>query len=99
MAQITWRVTDDADGIIAWIDDEGYPILRQPHHPQQLLVDGKGGWSSVAEAETWVSKKAEDIIEGNANREAEEAKVAAKQEEERQRLINIEAMLIQLTQK
>lgn len=93
----TWEVTNDADQIIAWIKQDGYPVIRQLHHPQAVLVDGVGNWDSTSEAETWVSaevtKMNKDIADGKAAAEA----AAAQAEEDRQRLINIETMLKTLT--
>ncbi len=45
----THRVENNGE-IIAWIDKDGYQIIRQPHHPQAYM---NAPWSSVEEAETW----------------------------------------------
>jgi hypothetical protein len=56
----TYRVETD-NGIVVWIDKDGYQTLRQPHHPQAYM---NAPWSNEQEAETWaISKIAEMELE------------------------------------
>jgi hypothetical protein len=80
----THRVENNGE-IIAWIDKDGYQIIRQPHHPQAYM---NAPWSSVEEAETWASAEATKL---NAA-EAEAASQATKIDE-------IHSMLVALTNK
>ena len=86
----TYRITNDENGIMAWIDQDGQPIIMQPHHHNAV---NNTPWTSEAEAEAWAVEAVERLQE-----EAEErVSLAAQAEADRQRLINIENMLKQLT--
>lgn len=98
--KLTHRIeTDQATGLpVVWIDQDGQPIIRQPHHPNAVLDPSDpavGAWESDAVAEAWAA-------EYIAGLEAEQAAAVAAQsaaEEDRARLVNIEAMLKQLLAK
>lgn len=47
----TYKI-DTTPDIIAWIEKDGYQIIRQPHHPQAYMSTP---WSSAEEAETWAT--------------------------------------------
>lgn len=86
----TYRVTNDENGIMVWIDQDGQTIIMQPHHHNAL---NNAPWESEAEAEAWAIEAIQRL-----QQEAEDrVSLAAKIEEDRQRLINIENMLKQLT--
>jgi hypothetical protein len=86
----TYRITNDENGIMVWIDQDGQPIIMQPHHHNAL---NNAPWESEAEAETWAIEALERL-----QQEAEQrVSLAAQAEADRQRLINIENMLKQLT--
>jgi hypothetical protein len=73
----TYKIDTDPE-IIAWIEKDGYQIIRQPHHPQAYM---NAPWSSVAEAEAWASAEASRFeTEAQVNAEAKasaQSKLAA----------------------
>lgn len=99
MATYTWRVTNDAEDIIAWVDKDGYPMLRQPHHPQQALVDGKGTWASTSEAEVWATTLVEQMIADDEARATSDVIAAEKAAADAVKIDEIHAMLTALSQK
>jgi|DEB19_MinimDraft_3_1074340.scaffolds.fasta_scaffold12951_4 hypothetical protein len=66
---LTYRI-DTTDGIVVWIDRDGYQILRQPHHPQAYM---SAPWDSVEEAENWAITKIAEL-------EAEQQLIQTQQE-------------------
>ena len=56
MAKYTVRVTNDTDGINAWIDQDGEVCIKQPHAPSSTE-----GWASEAEAKAWADKHAAEL--------------------------------------
>lgn len=50
MSQKTLRVTVEEGHPVLWVDEDGYPILRQEHHPQAYMC---APWSTEAEALAW----------------------------------------------
>jgi len=45
----TYKIDTNPE-IIAWIEKDGYQIIRQPHHPNAYMNEP---WTSAEEAETW----------------------------------------------
>jgi len=54
----TYRITNDENGIMVWIDQDGQPIIMQPHHHNAL---NNAPWESEAEAETWAIEALERL--------------------------------------
>lgn len=86
---ISYEITNDADGIVAWILNDGNKFIRQPHHPDAFNFEP---WKSVEEATVW----AQSYIVEYQNQEQLLNAELEKAEEDRQRLIRIESMLQQI---
>lgn len=85
----TYEITNDENGIIAWIKKDNETIIMQPHHHNAL---NNAPWESESEAEDW-AKEAVVNFE-NADKASQDR--FAQENEDRQRLINVENMLKQL---
>lgn len=88
------RIENEEGAIIAWIDIDGNPVIKQPHAP-----GSSSPWASELEAQTWAN---EHILLLQQNDEAVAAE-AAKQEAlvaqaqaDSERLARIEEKLDQL---
>ena len=66
---LSYRI-DTTNGIVVWIDKDGYQILRQPHHPQAYM---NAPWASEEEAENWAVAKIAEL-------EAEQLSIQTQQE-------------------
>ena len=86
----TYRITNDENGIMVWIDLDGSPVIMQPHHHNALNNEP---WATEQEAEAW----AIEAVERMTADVQIQASAAVQAEEDRQRLVNIENMLKQLT--
>jgi hypothetical protein len=58
MAKYTVRITNDDQGINAWIDQDGQICIMQPCAP-----DKTGQWETEAEAKTWADAHAAQLEE------------------------------------
>ena len=74
MAKYTVRITNDEEGINAWIDQDGLICIKQPCAP-----DKTGQWETEAEAEAWATAHAAQLEE---QYEAGVAAAALKEERE-----------------
>lgn len=74
MPQYTVRITNDEDGIKAWIDSDGNICIMQPNRPGQTEP-----WASEAEARSWADAHAAEL---QAGYEASVAAAALKEERE-----------------
>ena len=104
MTTYTYRVEIDpaTNAPLVWIDANGAPAIRQPHHPSAVLdpADPTAGlWQNEEQATIWATEYIAQI-------EAEQAAAAAQAEaetqaaeEDRARLVRIEEMLAQLLAK
>jgi hypothetical protein len=45
----TYKIDTDPE-IIAWLEKDGYQVIRQPHHPNAYM---NAPWHSAEEAENW----------------------------------------------
>lgn len=92
MAKYTVRITNDENGINAWIDQDGAICIMQPHEP------GKSeGWTSEAEAKKWADKHATEL-EAAFEASIAEAKLKAEREEAQHKAnLAIVAILEKLT--
>jgi hypothetical protein len=87
MARYTVRITNDENGINAWIDQDGSICIMQPHEPGKHDL-----WTSEAEAKTWADKHAAEL---EAIYETQLAETAAKKErEEAQHAANLALVAI-----
>lgn len=68
MAKYTVRVTNDAEGIVAWVDQDGQICIRQPHAPAATE-----GWSNEDEAKAWADAHAAELEASYENSIAEAA--------------------------
>lgn len=85
MPKYTVRITNDENGIIAWIDNDGAKCIMQPHAPGETE-----GWSSEAEATAWADQHAAEL---EATHEAGIAAAARKQELEDAQLAAAQAQI------
>jgi hypothetical protein len=76
MATYTSRIEITDGNIVAWIDRDGYQVLRQPHHPSSYNNEP---WTDEASAQAWAD---ETIVQLEANDVAQ-----ASQQEEQKALI------------
>ena len=74
MAKYTVRITNDSEGINAWIDQDGLTCIKQPCAP-----DKTGQWATEAEALSWANTHAAEL---EASYEAGIAALALKEERE-----------------
>lgn len=74
MAKYTVRITNDAEGIKAWVDQDGEICIMQPHAPGETEP-----WATEATALAWANKHAADL---EASYEAGIAAAALKEERE-----------------
>lgn len=80
MAKYTVRITNDEQGIIAWIDQDGLKCIAQPHLPGE-----SNPWATENEALIWANKHAEELEKEHEaaialaarKKELEEAQLAA----------------------
>lgn len=56
MAIYTARVTNDENGIVAWVDLNGERCIMQPHSPSNTE-----NWATEADAQAWADKHALDL--------------------------------------
>lgn len=52
----TTRVTNDENGIVAWVDLNGEKCIMQPHSPSNTE-----NWKTEAEAQAWADKHAAEL--------------------------------------
>lgn len=104
MSTYTYELVETETGHTAvWIQRDGEPVVYQPHHP--AAINGEP-WATSEAAAAWAVKAVEDMQTADAAYEAAvkaaEAEAAAAQtalEEDRARLIRVEAMLKELLNK
>lgn len=65
MAEISYSVADDANGINVYIYIDGVLTITQPYHPNAVLKKGVGKWDSTEAAQAW---GAEMVAELQASR-------------------------------
>jgi hypothetical protein len=82
MAKYTVRITNDDNGINAWIDMDGQKCIMQPHHPNQDT-----NWKTEAEAKAWADQHALDLETAYKNSIAEAA--LKKEREDAQHAANL----------
>lgn len=87
MAKYTVRITNDADGINAWIDQDGLLCIKQPSAPGETQ-----NWASEADAKAWADKHAAEL---EAAYEAGLAEIARKKELEEAQLAALQAQVTQ----
>lgn len=81
----TVRITNDDEGIIAWIDVNDTPSIKQPHAPGY-----QEGWKTEAEAKAWADEHAAELT---AMYEAAAAAEARKKELEDAQLAAYQAQI------
>jgi hypothetical protein len=74
MATYTVRITNDENGINAWIDLDGQKCIMQPNRPGE-----EGNWATEAAALAWANAHATEL---QASHEAAVAAAALKEERE-----------------
>ena len=74
MAKYTVRVTNDANGIIAWVDQDNAKCIMQPNLPGETEP-----WASESAALAWANEHAASL---EASYEADIAAAALKEERE-----------------
>ena len=57
MAKYEVRITNDENGIVAWIDQDGLKCIMQPHLPGETE-----GWKTEAEAKAWADDHAAKLL-------------------------------------
>ena len=92
MAKYTVRVTNDADGINAWIDQDGEICIKQPSHPSSIE-----GWTTEVEAKAWADKHAAELEASYLATIAEAALKKEREEAAHQANLAMVAILEKLT--
>ena len=54
----TYRIEIEDGNPLVWIEKDGYPVIRQPHHPNAYML---APWDSVEEAESWAQSEVENM--------------------------------------
>lgn len=57
---LSYRVEIEDGHPLVWIDRDGYPVIRQPHHPNAYML---APWESVEEAEAWAESEVARMTE------------------------------------
>ena len=84
---------------LVWIDRDGHPAVRQPHHPNAVLDPSDptaGLWTSEEEASAWAQDFITQLVADEQAIAEAAAQEAQKAEEDRARLARIEEMLAEL---
>lgn len=68
MSIYTSRTELEDGAVVAWIDRDGYQMIRQPHHPNAF---NNQPWASEAEALAWADATIADL-EANEARQAQQ---------------------------
>lgn len=92
MAKYTVRITNDAEGIKAWIDQDGEICIMQPHAPGKTEP-----WETEIEAQTWADKHAADLQKTFDDTAAEIAQRKEREEAAHQANLAMVAILERLT--
>jgi hypothetical protein len=92
MPQYTVRVTNDENGINAWIDSDGKICIMQPSEPGKTEP-----WASEAEAKAWADTHAAEMQAGYEAAIAEAAEKKAREDAAHQANLAIVAILEKLT--
>jgi hypothetical protein len=79
----TYKI-DEAPEIVAWIEKDGYQIIRQPHHPNAYMNEG---WKSVEEAEEWAIAESARLEQAESDAVLQQTKID-----------EIHSMLLKMTQ-
>ena len=85
---------EDGNPVVFILDEEGHPVLRQPHHPNAYLA---APWGTEAEAEAWALSQVKELETADANQAQAQLEAEAKALEDAKRLEEIHAMLTKLT--
>ena len=89
MSIYTSRTELENGSVVAWIDRDGYQMIRQPHHPNAFNNEP---WTSEAEALAWADAT---IVDLEAN-EAKQAQQIADQEAAAARAVEDSAKLAEM---
>lgn len=79
----TYKVEESPE-IVAWIEKDGYQVIRQPHHPQAYMNEG---WKSVEEAEAWAVAEIAHLEQAELDAVSQQTKID-----------EIHSMLLKMTQ-
>jgi len=89
MSTYTSRIELEDGAVVAWIDRDGYQMIRQPHHPNAFNNEP---WATEAEALAWADATIVDLEEN----EARQAQQVADQEAAAARAIEDSAKLAEM---
>jgi hypothetical protein len=89
MSTYTSRTELEDGAVVAWINRDGFQMIRQPHHPNAFNNEP---WSSEAEALAWADATIADLEEN----EARQAQQIADQEAAAARAIEDSAKLAEM---
>jgi hypothetical protein len=89
MSTYTSRTELEDGAVVAWIDRDGYQMIRQPHHPNAFNNEP---WATEAEALAWADATIVDLEEN----EARQAQQVADQEAAAARAIEDSAKLAEM---
>lgn len=89
MSTYTSRIELEDGAVVAWIDRDGYQMIRQPHHPNAFNNEP---WATEAQALAWADATIADL---EAN-EARQAQQVADQEAAAARAIEDSAKLAEM---
>jgi hypothetical protein len=85
MTKYTTRVTNEPEGITAWVDVDGAICIKQPNSPGL-----EGNWTTEADAKAWADKHAAELEEMHLSTIA--AAVRKKEMEDAQHAANLAAI-------
>jgi hypothetical protein len=92
MAKYTVRITNDAEGIKAWVDQDGEICIMQPHAPGKTEP-----WATEAEAQEWGNKHAAELQRSHDDAVAEVVLKKEREEAAHQANLAMVAILERLT--
>lgn len=92
MAKYTVRITNDENGINAWIDQDGQKCIMQPNLPGE-----DGNWATEADALAWANAHAANLETSHETQIAEAAEKKEREEAAHQANLAIVAILEKLT--
>lgn len=89
MSKYTSRIETVDGEIVAWIDRDGFQMIRQPHHPNALNNET---WATEADALAWAEATIVDIAADEvkqAQQQADQAALLAQAKEDSSKLAEI----------
>lgn len=67
----TYKIETEPE-VIAWIEKDGYQVIRQPHHPNAYM---NAPWGSSEEAETWAIAEVARLTDADVQAASQATKI------------------------